>query len=220
MIWEELGFFLVQERSRGQHSPLPPLQIFWKIYAIFTPRRVLADWTFVFYLKSFVGRVQLNGAVFWWFGNSPIKTSPAFCSRLLIFRNSHWFGTCFLVTFEEFQTSCNRKSRGPHGENIMRLRFFGKFHVSFSHHQYWKLRYRWHWVIGVHFILFFFLIPPYFSPFSPSRPIFSYVRPLASSPLPHPLLFPLSCTRSTPHLPAHRLTAVVVTEPWIWRPIR
>ena len=90
-----------------------------------------------------------------------------------------------------------------------------EFYVSFSNHYYSKLRYRWHWVIGFHFILIF-LIPPYFSPFSPSRPIFSYVHPIASRPLPHPLPFPLS----TPHLPVRRLIAVVVIGPWIWRPIR
>ena len=50
----------------------------------------------------------------------------------------------------------------------------------------------------------------YFSPPPPpSRPIFSYVPPIASSPLPSPL----TCTLSAPHLPARRLIAVVVTEP-------
>ena len=57
--------------------------------------------------------LPLNGAVFWWFGN------------------------CFLVTFEEFQPYCNRKSRGPHGKifwdyfSLANCEFV--FHVSFSH---------------------------------------------------------------------------------------
>ena len=50
---------------------------------------ILADWSFVFYLKVLWG-VPLKGAVFWWFGN------------------------CFLVTFEEYQPPW--KSRGPHGK--------------------------------------------------------------------------------------------------------
>ena len=57
--------------------------------------------------------LPLNGAVFWWFGN------------------------CFLVTFEEVQPYCNRKSRGPHGKifwdyfSLANCEFV--FHVSFSH---------------------------------------------------------------------------------------
>ena len=69
------------------------------------------------------------------------------------------------------------------------------------------------------FILFYcFLVPPYFSPFSSSRSIFSYVPPIASSL--SPSLIHVHCTLSTPHFPARRPIAVVVTEPWIWRPIR
>ena len=82
-----------------------------------------------------------------------------------------------------------------------------------------KCRYRWHWVFGFHFILIF-LITPYYSPFSSSCLTFSYVPPIATSPLPHPLPVHLTCTLSTPHLPARRLIALVVTEPWIRHPIR
>ena len=98
----------------------------------YAPETILADWTFVFYLKVFGGGA-LKGAVFWWFGN------------------------CFLVTFEEYQPSW--KSRGPHGKLFWDYFSLANcelvFHVSFSNYYYWKLRYRWHWVIGFHFILIF-----------------------------------------------------------------
>ena len=64
MIWEELGFFLVQEGSRGQHSPPPLSKYFEKLMNwcnIHSETIFLADWTFVFYLKSFVGW----GAIKW-----------------------------------------------------------------------------------------------------------------------------------------------------------
>ena len=96
-----------------------------------------------------------------------------------------WCGNCFFVTWnlEEFQPSCKRKCRGPHGKTFWDYFSLANcelvFHVSFSHHY----RYRWHWVIGFRFILIF-LITPYFSPFSSSRLIFSYVPPLSHQPPP------------------------------------
>ena len=122
--------------------------------------------------------------------------------------------------FWGISTILQKKVQGTSRENILRLFFFGNLRARVSCILYPTLVSEapismalGHWVS---FYFNFFLIPPYFSPPPPSRPIFSYVPPIASSPLPSPL----TCTLSAPHLPARRLIAVVVTEPWIWRPIR
>ena len=116
------------------------------------------------------------------------------------------------------------KVQGTSRENILRLIFFGKLRARVSYPLATT-------TIGssdidgtgsLGFILFyFFLIPPYFSPFSPSRPhLLICPSHIVSRHLPNPLSFPLTCNLPTPHLPARRLIAVVVTEPWIWRSIR
>ena len=124
-------FFLCRKDPGGQHSRPPNIL---KNLCNMHSETILADRTFVFYLKVFFWEgVPLKGAVFWWFGN------------------------CFLVTFEEYQPSW--KSRGPHGKLFWDYFYLANcelvFHVSFSNHYYWKLRYRWQWVIGFHFILNF-----------------------------------------------------------------
>ena len=143
-------FFYLCRKDRGggrQHSH--PSKYFEKLLQ-YAPETILADWTFVFYLK---------------------------------------------VTFEEYQPSW--KSRGPHGKLFWDYFSLANcelvFHVSFSNHYYWKLRYRWHWVIGFHFILFFshpflFLSVPPLPPHLLLCPSHSLQTPPPSSPLPsvHP----------------------------------
>ena len=102
------------------------------------------------------------------------------------------------------------------GVGVPLVFFFWKriheFHVSFRNHYYWKLRYRWHWVIGFHFILIFSHPSLFLSVLSLPPQLLCPSHSLQTPNLPFPL--------STPHLPARRLIAVAVTGPWIWRPIR
>ena len=73
--------------------------------------------------------------------------------------------------------------KGKHPETNFLWQIASSCFISFSNHYYWKLRYRWHWVIGFHFILFF------------SHPsLFSSVLTLP----PHLLIFPSHIVLQTP----------------------
>ena len=125
-------FFLCRKDPWGNTAPPPP-NILKKLmqYSLRDDFQSIELWYFIY--KSVWG-LSLKGAVFLWFGN------------------------CFLVTFEEFQPPCNRKSRdltGKHSETIL------LWQIASSCFMYQR-RYWWHWVIWFHSILIF-LTPPYFS---------------------------------------------------------
>ena len=134
------------------------------------PETILADWTFVFYLKV------LGGG-----GGGTIKGR-----RILMIRE--------LLSCNFWGISTILKAQGTSREIILRLLFFGN--VSFSNHYYWKLRYRWHWVIGFSFYLIF------------SHPsLFLSVLPLP----PHLLLCPSHSLQTPP--PSSPLPAVHPSSP-------